>query len=115
MEAWIKVEYCMNESVPLKVQVSGLLIFPVRHATWKPGIFWYSVIYKITSFLYSSKNKTEDPQEMLRISLNISISLAHKLTAHNRADFPVCVIRLQVKGKGHTCTGSEALYRPYGP
>jgi hypothetical protein len=28
IEVWIKVEYCMNESVPLKVHVSGVLIFP---------------------------------------------------------------------------------------
>ena len=24
-------------------------------------------------------------------------------------------ISLKVKGKVHTCTGTEALYRPYGP
>ena len=22
---------------------------------------------------------------------------------------------IKVKGKGHPCTGTEALYRPYGP
>ena len=26
-----------------------------------------------------------------------------------------CFLDVKIKGKGHPCTGTEALYRPYGP
>ena len=27
----------------------------------------------------------------------------------------ICNLTIHLKGKGHPCTGTEALYRPYGP
>jgi len=76
------------------------------------GVCFYTALFEKcqTGILYQASGRREWPM-LSHFTLNTLRNVGGTVQKHNTRHS----VKGKVKGKGHPCTGTEALYRPYGP